>query len=95
MERKIWIDAIGKELNDMFKHKVWKKVKINEIPNRRLLGSKWVLKKKKKGVYRVWLVALGYNQIPGIDHGYNFAPVINETTFRIVLIYMLRNDLLA
>ena len=29
--------------------------------NRRILGNKWVLKKKKNGVYRARLVALGYH----------------------------------
>jgi len=41
------------------------------------------------------LVALGYHQIPGIDHKDNFAPVINETTFRIILMLMMKNNLRA
>ena len=53
------------------------------------------IEKKKNGVYRARLVALGYRQIPGIDHKDNFAPVINETTFRIILILMMKNNLKA
>ena len=80
----------------MFEHKVWEKVKKTEIPSdRRILGNKWVLKKKKNGVYRARLVALGYHQIPGIDHKDNFAPVIDETTFRIILIIMMKENLKA
>ena len=95
-ERLMWRNAIKKEFNDMFKHKVWEKVKKTEIPSdRRILGNKWVLKKKKNGVYRARLVALGYHQIPGIDHEDNFAPVINETTFRIILILMMKENLKA
>ena len=80
----------------MFEHKVWEKIKKTEIPNnRRILGNKWVLKKKKNGVYRARLVALGYHQIPVIDHEDNFAPVINETTFRIILIMLMKENLKA
>ena len=80
----------------MFKHNVWAKVKKTEIPsNRRVLGNKWVLKKKKNGVYRARLVALGYHQIPGIDYEDNFAPLINETTFGIILILMMKENLKA
>jgi hypothetical protein len=39
-----------------------------DIPhNKRLIGNKWVLKKKKDGRYRARLCALGYSQIPGED----------------------------
>ena len=52
-EKSMWRNAIKKKFNDMFKHKVWEKVKKAEIPNnRRILGNKWVLKKKENGVYR-------------------------------------------
>ena len=45
--------------------------------------------------YRARLVALGYHQIPGIHHEDNFAPVINETTLRIILIVMMKEKLKA
>jgi len=40
---------------------------------------------KRNGVYRARLVALGYNQIPGVDFTDNFAPVVNDVTFRLML----------
>ena len=44
----MWRNAIKKEFKDMFEHKVWEKVKKTEIPSdRRILGNKWVLKKKR------------------------------------------------
>ena len=61
-----------------------------DIPsNRRLIGSKWVFKKKRNGVYRARLVALGYSQIPGVDYSENFAPVINDVTFRILIVMII------
>ena len=92
-ERKKWREAIRKEFNDMiYKRKVWRHVKKSTIPNnRRLIGCKWVFKKKGNGVYRARLCAIGYTQVPGIDHGFAFAPVVGETTFRLVLVIGLFN----
>ena len=77
----------------MHSKSVWKYKSTNTIPNdRKLLGSKWVFKLKKNGTYRARLVALGYSQVPGVDFTDNFAPVVNDASFRIMLIlYNLRN----
>ena len=40
-------------------------------------------------------MALGYAQIAGIDHQDNFAPVVHETTFRLVMFLMLLKDWVA
>ena len=85
--RNNWTNIIMKEFENMEKNDVWDICDINENPeNRRLLGTKWVFKVKKKGIFKARLVAHGFVQIPGIDHQDNFSPVIYETTFRIVLI---------
>ena len=71
----------------MIKRNMWTKIKKKNIPKeRRLIGSKWVMKVKKNGIYRARLVALGYSQIPGVDFSENFAPVINDVTLRIILV---------
>ena len=68
IERKEWRDAVRKEFRDMIKRGVWRKVELSSMPKgRKAVGSKWVFKKKKNGVYRARLVALGYSQIPGVD----------------------------
>ena len=54
-----------------------------------MIGSKWVFKKKRNGVYRARLVGLGYSQIAGVDHKDNFSPVVTDTTFRCVLVIAL------
>ena len=97
-DRNGWREAITKEFNDMTKREVWTKVKKSKIPKeRRLIGAKWVFKKKRNGVYRARLVALGYSQIPGIDFSENFAPVVNDVTFRIlmIMIVVLRLDAIS
>ena len=50
------------------------------------------IQKKKNGIYRARVVALRYAQIPGIDHKDNFAPVVSEIAFRIILIMGLKLD---
>jgi Reverse transcriptase (RNA-dependent DNA polymerase) len=40
-------------------------------------------------------VACGYSQVPGVDFQESFAPVINDVTFRILLVMMLTWNLKA
>jgi hypothetical protein len=93
-ERKMWRAAITKEFNDMKKRGVWRIISRTDVPtDRRLIGHKWVFKKKRNGVYRARLVALGYSQIPGVDFSENFSPVVDDITFRVALIYATLHDL--
>ena len=67
-EKHKWQEAISKELNCMKELKVWEKMdKSEDLEGRKPIGSKWVFKLKRDGQFRARLVALGYNQIPGID----------------------------
>ena len=71
----------------MEKSDVWKITPKQKVPsNRWLLGTKWVFKVKKNGVFKARLVAQGYTQIPGIDRKDNFSPVIYKMTFRLILV---------
>ena len=75
----------------MEKNQVWRVIKEAEVPeNRRLLGAKWVFKVKKNGIFKARLVAQGFSQIPGVDHQDSFSPVIYNTTFRIILVMMIK-----
>ena len=48
---------------------------------------------KRDGTYRARLVALGYSKVPGVEFTDNFAPVVNDVTFRIALARMMMEDL--
>ena len=75
----------------MNKRQVQKRTKKNQIPtNQRLIGSKWVFKKKGNGVYCACLCGLEYVQVPGLDFTDNFSPVVLEVTFQIILILMIK-----
>jgi hypothetical protein len=41
---------------------------------------------KRNGIFRARLLTCGYNQVPGIDFSESFAPVLNDVSFRIMLI---------
>jgi hypothetical protein len=49
---------------------------------RKLIGCRWVFKKKRNGDHRA---RLGFSQVPGVGFSENFAPVIDDTSFRMVL----------
>ena len=96
IKREKWRQAIRLEFRQMIKNGVWRKEGINSLPaNRKGIGTKWVFKEKKNGVFRARLVAKGYDQIAGIDFQYNFAPVTSEVTLRILLVMWIVNDLFA
>src|SRR6056300_736434 len=89
-ERELWREAIRKEFKDMNTRKVWRKIKKRDIPEgRRCVKHKWVFNIKRDGRHRARLVACGYSQIPGVDYTDNYAPVVNDVTYRIMMVCML------
>ena len=92
-ERKLWRDAIRKEFKDMLDRKVWRNYTKSRVPkDRRLIGNKWIFRVKNDGRHRAGLCAIGYSQIAGGDYQDNFAPVVNDVTFRLVMTLMLSNN---
>jgi hypothetical protein len=93
--RKIkWKNTINKELKEMEKRGVWEIIDEKSIPiNRQYIKNKWILKVKRNGIFRARLVAYGYSQVPGIDFSESFAPVLNDVSFRIMLIAKLVWDM--
>ena len=86
-KREKWREAIRLEFRQMIRNGVWRNRGQKNIPqNRKGIGTKWVFKEKKNGVFRARLVVKGYDQIAGIDFKYNFAPVTSEVTLRILLV---------
>jgi hypothetical protein len=71
----------------MKKRGVWEIIDEKDILiNRRYIKNKWIFKMKRNGVFRARLVACDYSQVPGIDFSESFAPVLNDVSFRIMLI---------
>lgn len=85
-----WWRAISTELKNMEEKGVWEIVKRKDVPpGRKVIGNRWVFTIKDDGRYRARTVAKGYSQIPGKDFQENFAPVINDSTFHLILVLMI------
>ena len=90
IQREKWREAIRKEFRDMINRGVWRQMKRRDMPQgRRCAKCKWVWKIKRNGTFRARLVVCGYSQIPGVDFQEHFAPVINDITWRILLVVMI------
>ena len=95
-QRTKWRAAIKKEFSDMESRNVWDIIRKEEVPkDRRCIKCKWIFKIKRNGVFRARLVACGYSQVPGVDFNESFAPVINDVSFRVMLIIKLTRGLQA
>ena len=88
--REKWREAIRKELKAMIDQKVYRKVKRSNLPpGRKPVGCRWVFAIKRDGRFRARLVAKGYTQVAGIDFDAHTSPVMNDVTFRIMIVYKL------
>jgi hypothetical protein len=54
--------------------------------NHRCIKNKWIFKVKRNGIFRARVVVCSYSQVPGIHFRESFAPVLNDVSFRIMLI---------
>ena len=60
-EREKWLTGVAKELQDFERREVWRRIKKKDVPaGKSSIGTKWVFKLKRNGVFRSRLVALGY-----------------------------------
>ncbi len=86
-----WLEAVEQEFTSMDERKVWTPIKLTRVPpKKKLFGTKWVFEEKDDGRLRARLVALGYAAgIPGLDYQDSFAPVVNDVTWRLMLMVYL------
>jgi hypothetical protein len=83
----LWQEAMNEEVSWCY-NKTW--IEVNVEPWMNVLTSKWVFKRKRGNDgditrYRARLCVRGFGQIPGLDYGAIFAPVVRYTTIRILL----------
>lgn len=83
-----WLEAMRDEMDSMHKNKTWELVELP--PDRKAIGNKWVFTVKTNfngeiEKFKARFVAQGFSQKFGVDYDEIFAPVVNKTTFRILL----------
>ena len=76
------------EIKDLIQNRTWDLVP--RPPTANIVGSKWVFKTKLKedgtiDRYKAQLVARDFSQIPGLDFGETFSPIIKHTTIKLIL----------
>ena len=83
-----WRKAMEEEIKSIIDNQTWD---LSDLPaNRQVIGTKWVLRKKRDGNnnvirYKACVVAKGYSQIGGLDFTETFAPVIRIESIRTLL----------
>ncbi|KAK2414224.1 cysteine-rich RECEPTOR kinase [Trifolium repens] len=97
IDGKDWLKAMNEEMLSLEKNQTWKLVPLPK--NKRVVGSKWVFKKKDgiPGVeaprYKARLVAKGFTQVEGIDYNEIFSPVVKHCSIRVLMAIVNQYDL--
>eukprot|EP00957_Ditylum_brightwellii_P029359 2219313-Ditylum_brightwellii.AAC.1 len=84
-----WIKAVEEEHQRMVDNKVWRSMKLRELPKgTKVLTTTWACKLKSDGTKRACINGREYEQIDGIhyDGSSIHAPVTNDTSDRIVMV---------
>ena len=96
-ESKDWMKPMNEEMLSLEKNQTWKLVSLPK--NQRVVGSKWVFKKKEgiSGVdaprYKARLVAKGFTQLEGIDYNEIFSLVVKHYSIRVLMVIVNMYDL--
>lgn len=92
-EQELWKSAMDEEMKSMKENDVWDLE--NLPPDKRSISCKWVLRKKRDGIYKARLVARGFMQKEGIDYVDTFSPVISMTALRLIFVTIINENLQA
>ena len=81
----------------MRKNETWELV--TKPKDRKLVGSKWVFKRKQGTLgketprYKARLVAKGFSQKEGVDYNEIFSPIVKHSSIRLLLAFIAHEDL--
>jgi Reverse transcriptase (RNA-dependent DNA polymerase) len=82
-----WWEAMVHEFDNLSRKGAFKiSKKSNLQKGRKIIGNQWVYARKDDSRYGSRTVAKGFSQIPGKDLHENHAPVVHDTTFRMILV---------
>lgn len=85
--------ACDKEMDSLNKLKVYKLVPRSSVPpGKKIINSKWVMRRKSDNSFKARMVAQGWGLKPGVDCGNTFAPVCMLQSVRMVLAIVADKD---
>lgn len=88
-EAEHWNLAIQEQIESLYKNNTWEWVV--KLVNFKLIGSKWIYKKKEgipsmeKPRYKTKLVVKGFTQKEGIYYNEIFSPIVRHNSIRLLL----------
>ena len=91
-EKDNWFRAMKEEMNSLIKSETW--ILVERPKNQKIMRCKWIYKKNeaspgKGGVqFNARLVARGFTREFGVHYNKVFAPLVKQTSIRIILICM-------
>ena len=89
----LWREAINRELSSLAEKAVYRELPESEVPEgKKLIPTKWVFDYKRDsegGIvdHKARWVAKGFHQNPGVDYGDAYAPTMQDSTLRLLLLY--------
>lgn len=86
-----WLNAMQKEMKSLTKNQTWDLVPLPK--GNRAIGCKWLFKVKDDGRHKARPMAKGFAQRKGIEYDDIFAPVVRQTSIRVLLSIVASQDL--
>ena len=96
-EKSQWLTAMKEHIQSLYKNKTWRLV--DRPKNQKVVGCKWVFKRKQEAVengklrFKARLVAQGFAQREGVDFNEIFSLVVKHRLIRLVLSLIAQFDL--
>lgn len=94
-EKEKWLVAMNEEMQSLHKNETWRLVV--RPSNSRVVGCKWIFKKKQEAAgklrFKARLVAQGFSQREGVDYNEIFSPVVKQRSIRLMLALVNYHDM--
>jgi hypothetical protein len=89
-----WVNSMHDELENFERNQVW--TLVDPLRDVNVIGTKWVFKNKQGedgeiASNKARLIAQGFSQVEGLDHGETFAPIARLEAIRILLAFAASN----